>query len=65
MEADLEICFVERILNAMMKHATVRFLCILGIQYIIVVFLLYFPLYFHLLTHHNFYWLGSKSFYVQ
>ena len=29
---DLEICFVEHILDAMMKRAPTGFLCILGIQ---------------------------------
>ena len=46
MEADLEIRFVEHIQNAMMKHAPVRFLCILGIQSIIgSVFSLFFPVF--------------------
>ena len=35
LEADLEICFVENILDAMMKSAPVRFLCILGVLYVI------------------------------
>ena len=36
METDLEICFVEQILYALMKLAPIRFLSILKMQYIIV-----------------------------
>ena len=35
METDLEICFVEQILYALMKLAPIRFLSILKMQYII------------------------------
>ena len=35
LKKDLEICFVEHILDAKMKHAPVGFFCILGIHYMI------------------------------
>ena len=35
LEADLEICFVEQILDAVMKLAPIGFLSILKMQYII------------------------------
>ena len=35
LETDLEISFVEHILDAMMKRATDQFLCLLEIQYMI------------------------------
>ena len=35
LEADLEICFVEQILDAVMKVAPIGFLSILKMQYII------------------------------
>ena len=35
LETDLEICFVEHVLNAVTKRAPVGFLWILGIQYMI------------------------------
>ena len=34
LETDLEICFVQHILDVMMKQAPVWFLCILGVQYV-------------------------------
>ena len=48
--AALEVYFVDDILRAMMKHASIRFLCILGIQYIRGS--TFYPN-FHLITHRN------------
>ena len=33
-ETDLQICFVEHILDAMMEQVPVEFLCILGVLYL-------------------------------
>ena len=60
---DLQICFVENILDAVMKQTTAGFLCILEIHYLIgsAFFLCDFKtqtlgiLCFHLLSHNNFY----------
>ena len=43
LETDLEICFEEQILDAMMKRAHFKFLCVSRIQHIIgsVYFLLF------------------------
>ena len=35
LKTDLELCFAEHILNAMMKRPRARFLCILEVQYMI------------------------------